>query len=99
MVRFDFKVFCVNFSAYIMSENTKSGQDEVKVNDDSLEEGVINGGFGSSILELTNKLMPENCHKIRTLGLENKFEDKYGSQEELLKKNKLTVQNVIGKLI
>ena len=39
MVRFDFKVFCVNFSAYIMSENTKSGQDEVKVNDDSLEEG------------------------------------------------------------
>lgn len=41
MVRFDFKVFCVNFSAYIMSENTKSGQDEVKVNDDSLEEGVI----------------------------------------------------------
>ena len=41
MVRFDFKVFCVNFSAYIMSENTTSGQDEVKVNDDSLEEGVI----------------------------------------------------------
>ena len=41
MVRFDFKVFCVNFSAYIMSENTKSGQDEAKVNDDSLEEGVI----------------------------------------------------------
>ena len=41
MVRFDFKVFCVNFSAYIMSENTKSGQDEVKVNDDFLEEGVI----------------------------------------------------------
>lgn len=41
MVRFDFKVFCVNFSAYIMSEYTKSGQDEVKVNDDSLEEGVI----------------------------------------------------------
>ena len=41
MVRFDFKVFCVNFSAYIMSENTKSGQDEVKANDDSLEEGVI----------------------------------------------------------
>ena len=65
----------------------------------TLEEGVINGGFGSSILELTNKLMPENCHKIRTLGLENKFEDKYGSQEELLKKNKLTVQNVISKLI
>lgn len=41
MVRFDFKVFCVNFSAYIMSENTKSGQDEVKANDNSLEEGVI----------------------------------------------------------
>ena len=41
MVRFDFKVFCVNFSAYIMSENTKSGPDDFKVNDYSLEELVI----------------------------------------------------------
>ena len=65
----------------------------------TLEEGVENGGFGSAILETTNKLMPENCHKIKILGLKNKFEEKYGTQEELLKKNKLTVQNVIKKLI
>ena len=30
-----------------------------------------NGGFGSAILESTNKLMPENCHKIKILGLKN----------------------------
>ena len=41
----------------------------------TLEEGVENGGFGSAILESTNKLMPENCHKIKILGLKNKFEE------------------------
>ena len=42
----------------------------------TIEENVISGGFGSSILELTNKIMPECSSKIKMIGLENKYLEK-----------------------
>ena len=65
----------------------------------TVEENVISGGFGSSILELTNKLMPDCCNKIKLIGLENKFVENYGSQVELFKKNNLTVNRLVKELI
>ena len=35
------------------------------------------------------------CEKIRILGLEDRFIDNYGTQEELLAKNNLTVERLI----
>ena len=65
----------------------------------TIEENVISGGFGSSILELTNKIMPECSSKIKMIGLENKFIENYGSQDELFKKNNLTVNRLVKTLI
>ena len=65
----------------------------------TIEENVISGGFGSSILELTNKLMPDCCGKIKMIGLKNKFVENYGSQSELFKKNNLTVNRLVKELI
>ena len=56
----------------------------------TVEENVIDGGFGSSILEfsstLDNKL---NKSDIKILGLKSSFSDKYGTQDEILKYNNL----------
>ena len=56
-----------------------------------MEENVLSGGFGSSILEFTSDHIPENLNKISRLGLKDSFIDKYGNQELLLRDNNLTV--------
>ena len=63
----------------------------------TVEENILEGGFGSSILEFTSDNFPEYLVKIKRIGLKNFFLDKYGSQEELLKYSNLTVQNLIKK--
>ena len=65
----------------------------------TVEENVLAGGFGSSILEFTNDNFPENSHKISRLGLKDSFIEKYGNQDLLLKDNKLTVENLMAKLV
>ena len=42
--------------------------------------------------------MPECSSKIKMIGLENKFIENYGSQDELLKNN-LTVNRLVKTLI
>ncbi len=51
----------------------------------TLEENVQTGGFGSSVLEFSSKI-PNKLKKshIKIIGLEDRFTEKYGTQQELL---------------
>lgn len=61
----------------------------------TVEENILAGGFGSSILELVSDYCPENLHKISRIGLEDKFVDKYGTQDQLLKYNNISKTNLL----
>ena len=61
----------------------------------TIEENLLEGGFGSLILETLNLHSPLDTKKVFRLGLKNKFIEHYGSQEELLKLNKLTEKEII----
>ena len=65
----------------------------------TVEENLLEGGFGSLILEVLNQHSPNDCKKVKRLGLKNKFIDKYGSQEELFKDNKLTEKEIVKLII
>jgi len=64
----------------------------------TVEENLLAGGFGSSILEFTNDHFPEQSHKISRIGLKDKFVEKYGNQDSLLKDNNLTVENLVREI-
>jgi 1-deoxy-D-xylulose-5-phosphate synthase len=67
-------------------------QDKKKVV--TIEEGVVNGGFGSAILEFMEQ---ENLKdvKIKCLGLPDEFIE-HGAREELLRKYHLTPDEVVA---
>lgn len=65
----------------------------------TVEENILIGGFGSAILETVNRLSPENSNKICRVGLQDKFIENYGTQDELLEINKLTENNIINILL
>ena len=52
----------------------------------TVEENVLAGGFGSSILEFCSDNLSEHIHKISRIGLNDKFVDDYGDQNSLLNK-------------
>ena len=60
----------------------------------TVEENILAGGFGSSILEFTSEYFPNHLHKISRIGLPDRFVEKYGSQDELCNDNGLTVKNI-----
>jgi transketolase len=60
----------------------------------TVEENILAGGFGSSILEFTSENFSNHVNKISRMGLPNKFVNKYGSQDELCEDNGLTVKNI-----
>jgi|TARA_B100001059_G_C17780839_1_gene554064 transketolase len=60
----------------------------------TIEENVLAGGFGSSILEFVNDKMPDHSKKITRLGLPDKFIKHYGTQEDLLNNNFLSIKNI-----
>lgn len=62
----------------------------------TVEENVLAGGFGSSILEFTSDNFPKNSSKISRIGLPDKFIEKYGTQEELLNFYNLSVENLVN---
>ncbi len=65
----------------------------------TVEENILSGGFGSSILEFTNKKIPDQSYKICRIGLEDRFIDKYGDQESLLTYNNLSVKNMVKQIL
>ncbi len=60
----------------------------------TVEENILAGGFGSSILEFTSDIFPIYLNKISRLGLQDKFVDQYGSQDELCITNGLSAKKI-----
>jgi len=63
----------------------------------TVEEHSIIGGMGSSILEMVNKNKINNV-QIERVGIPDKFVEKYGSQETLLKHWKIDSDNLALKM-
>jgi len=63
----------------------------------TVEENVKSGGFGSSVLELASEI--KSNIKIKIVGLEDKFINKYGSQDELLFKFGLSPNNLSNTML
>ena len=61
----------------------------------TVEENILEGGFGSSILEFVNIYLKNTKIEIKRIGLPNKFVDKYGSQDELHNYYKLNSKNIV----
>ena len=62
----------------------------------TLEEGMVNGGFGSSVLEYASK--KGYAVNIKTIGIEDVFIE-HGSREELLEISGLSVNRIFKELI
>ena len=65
----------------------------------TVEENVLSGGFGSSILEFCSEHLKEHMHKISRIGLKDEFVDDYGDQNSLLNKYNLNEQSLCKKMI
>ena len=65
----------------------------------TVEENVLYGGFGSSILEFCNTFLKNEIVKIERVGLKDEFVDDYGDQEYLLKKYKITEDDLYSKVL
>ena len=65
----------------------------------TIEENVLDGGFGSMILECVNQYIPKISPKIIRLGLKNEFVDFYGSQSELLDHYHLNSKYIVKKIL
>ncbi len=50
----------------------------------TLEEHILSGGFGSSILEFCSDKLKKHVNKITRIGIRDGFVEKYGNQELLL---------------
>ena len=66
----------------------------------TLEEHSLNGGLGSSILELlTDEGIDKSFNNILRIGLEDKFIDDYGTQESLMIQNGLNAESIEKKIL
>ena len=61
----------------------------------TVEEQTKIGGLGSSVLEILCDSMPDQLVKVDRIGIPDKFSDQYGSQETLLHRNGITVENIV----
>ena len=65
----------------------------------TVEENVLSGGFGSSILEFCSENLKEDLHKISRIGLKDEFVNDYGDQNSLLNKYNLNQLTLYKKMI
>ena len=65
----------------------------------TVEENVLAGGFGSSILEFCSDHLKEHLHKISRVGLKDAFVDDYGDQSSLLEKLNITDTELANKML
>ena len=64
----------------------------------TLEEHILENGFGTSILEFCSDNIPDQLFKISRIGLLNNFQKNYGNQSELLKFNGLNEEEIYIKI-
>lgn len=60
----------------------------------TVEEGIVNGGLGSAVLEACNELSRSSLTKVSRIGIPDQFPEQYGSQNSLLAHWGLTPQNL-----
>tara|TARA_B110000027_G_C16121555_1_gene303331 strand:+ start:1262 stop:2188 length:927 start_codon:yes stop_codon:yes gene_type:complete len=65
----------------------------------TVEENVVAGGFGSSILEYASEINLKKKPGIKITGLKDQFIKKYGSQQELLNDSNLGHKDLAKKMI
>ena len=65
----------------------------------TVEENVLAGGFGSSVLEFCSDHLKEHLHKISRVGLKDAFVDDYGDQSSLLNKYGITETKLVNKML
>ena len=65
----------------------------------TVEENVLAGGFGSSILEFCNENLKEHVNKISRIGLKDEFVDDYGDQNSLLNKYAINQHTLCKKML
>lgn len=64
----------------------------------TVEEHIISGGLGSIVLEVFNRHNYKNYKKLIRLGIDDSFVRKYGSQEDLLKYNNISAEQIFKKI-
>lgn len=64
----------------------------------TVEEGIMNGGLGSAVLEACSEHLPSDLTKIGRMGIPDRFPDQYGSQSSLLSHWGLTTGNLASKM-
>lgn len=60
----------------------------------TVEEGFLNGGLGSAVLELCSQVSPSHLPKIGRIGIPDAFPTAYGSQQTLLNSWNLTAESL-----
>ena len=65
----------------------------------TIEENVLAGGFGSSILEFCSDHLKNHLHKISRIGLNDVFVDDYGDQSSLLAKYNINENHLIKEML
>jgi transketolase len=65
----------------------------------TVEEHILSGGFGSSILEFYNDNFSSLNKNIRRLGLINEYVEKYGTHDELQSFYGLTSKNLVDQML
>lgn len=60
----------------------------------TVEEGIVNGGLGSAVLEACNMEAKHLAHKISRLGIPDAFPTQYGSQQTMLSHWELTAEKL-----
>ena len=63
-----------------------------------VEEHFTIGGLGSAILEYCSEACPEQMYKVKMIGVTHRFPEKYGSQEDLLKYFKISVDGLVSSM-
>lgn len=65
----------------------------------TVEEGVVNGGLGSAVLEACSEHLRSCLTKVSRLGIPDQFPEQYGSQNTLLAHWGLTPQNLASMML
>lgn len=60
----------------------------------TVEEHLLNGGLGSSILEFASDNLPKELYKIKRIGIPDQFVQQYGNQNSLMNYYGLSIDNL-----
>jgi len=65
----------------------------------TVEEHIVNGGLGSTLLEVCSEHRPDLLQKISRIGIPDKFATEYGSQSSMLKHWGITSDTLVDAML